>query len=134
MTFSGPIEDQLGIRSRFDAYSDATCRQDLDAYLSCWAPDGARLGQGGEAHGIDELREHWAGIWQMLAQMVFITQIGAIEVDGDTAHTRSYCLEILRLQNGGKHRLVGEYVDRLVRVDGEWLFHERRYRVLMDDV
>ncbi|MCX2929461.1 hypothetical protein ORI20_04195 [Mycobacterium sp. CVI_P3] len=49
--FSGPIEDRLGIRERFDSYSDAVTRQVLNDYLDC------------------------------LSQMAFMTQIGAIVID-----------------------------------------------------
>ena len=44
---------------------------------------------------------------------------------------RSHCLEMLRLADDNSRRLVGEYVDELVRVDGDWLFSHRHYRVAM---
>jgi len=66
-----------------------------------------------------------------IAQMAFFAQAGAIEVDGDVAAVRSQCLEFIRLADGGERRVVGEYIDRVVRVDGQWLFAERAYRVLM---
>ncbi|WIM86061.1 nuclear transport factor 2 family protein [Candidatus Mycobacterium wuenschmannii] len=128
--FSGPVEDRLGIRERFDAYSDAVTRQDLDDYLACWTDDGTRLGEGGECQGIEALRAHWHGIWKVLSQMVFITQVGAIEVDGAAATARSYCLETLRFRDSATHQLVGAYDDELRRVDGAWRFSVRRYRVL----
>jgi ketosteroid isomerase-like protein len=131
--FTGPAEDRLKIRERLDSYSDAVCRIDLDDYLACWTEDGERLGDGGECHGIEELRTHWGGIWHALERMAFLTQIGAIEVDGDRARARSYCLEILRLTNGATQRLVGTYEDELRRVDGTWLFSRRKYRVLLSE-
>ncbi|MDH6245708.1 nuclear transport factor 2 family protein [Mycobacterium sp. OTB74] len=131
--FSGPVDDRLLIRELFDRYSDAVCRGALDDYLDCWTSNPVRLGAGGECHGTDELRAHWHGIWQVLSQMVFITQIGAIEVDGDTAHTRSYCLETLQLRNGATRQLVGGYDDTLHRVDGRWLFGKRMYHIVIDE-
>ena len=131
--FSGSTEDRLKVRERFDSYSDAVCRNSLEEYLDCWTEDGVRLGDGGECHGRAELRSHWVGIWQVLSKMVFVTQIGAIEIDGDHARTRSYCLEILQFRSGATHRLVGQYEDELRRVDGEWLFSRRHYSVLVDD-
>lgn len=131
--FTGPIEDRLSIRERFDAYSDAVTRTALEDYLDCWTPDGARLGEGGEAHGTDELRAHWNGIWKVLSQMVFVTQIGAIEVDGDHASARSYCLETLRFRDGTTHQVIGTYEDHLRRAGDVWRFSERRYRVLVDN-
>jgi ketosteroid isomerase-like protein len=131
--FSGPIEDRLSIRERFDSYSDAVTRNALDDYLACWTEDGARLGDGGECTGTEELRAHWQGIWKVLSQMVFVTQIGAIEIDGDHATARSYCLETMRLRDGSTHQLIGMYEDQLRRADGTWRFSQRRYRVLVDN-
>ncbi len=130
--FSGPIEDRLGIRELFDSYSDAVTRNALDDYLACWTEDGTRLGEGGECEGIEGLRAHWDGIWKVLSQMVFVTQIGAIEVDGDHASARSYCLETMRFLDDSTHQLIGTYEDQLRRVDGRWRFSQRRYRVLVD--
>lgn len=131
--FSGPIEDRLSIRERFDSYSDAVTRQALDDYLDCWTEDGARFGDGGECQGIDALRQHWHGIWKMVSQMVFMTQVGSIVVDGATATTRSYCLESLQLRDGTTRQLIGAYDDELRRVDGVWRFSVRRYRILVGD-
>jgi len=131
--FTGPAEDRLKIRERIDSYSDAVCRKDLDDYLACWTEDAERLGDGGECHGIEELRVHWGGIWQALERMAFLTQLGAIEIDGDRARTRSYCREILRFKDGTTRRLVGIYEDELRRVDGTWLFSRRNYRVFLRD-
>lgn len=129
--FRGPAEDRLKIRELFDSYSDAVSRIAVDDYLDCWTEDGTRLGDGGEAHGTDQLRAHWDGIWKALSRMAFVTQIGAIEVDGDRAQARSYCLEILQFRNGTTQRLVGAYEDELRRVDGTWRFCERKYRVFI---
>jgi ketosteroid isomerase-like protein len=131
--FRGPIEDRLKIRELFDSYSDSVTRRALDDYLDCWTEDGTRLGDGGEARGTEQLRAHWNGVWKALSRMAFVTQIGAIEVDGDRAYARSYCLETLRFHNGATHRLVGAYEDELRRVDGTWRFRERKYRVLVGD-
>jgi ketosteroid isomerase-like protein len=132
--FSGPIEDRLSIRERFDSYSDAVTRQALDDYLYCWTDDGARFGAGGECKGIEALRHHWHGIWKMLSQMGFMTQLGSIVIDGGTATARSYCLETLRFHDDTTRRLIGTYDDDLRRVDGVWKFSTRRYRVLIDEI
>jgi ketosteroid isomerase-like protein len=130
--FSGPIEDRLTIRERFDSYSDAVTRQALDDYLDCWTEDGARFGVGGECQGIEGLRAQWDGIWKALAQMAFMTQIGSIVVDGATATARSYCLESLRFRDGTTRQVIGGYDDELRRIDGVWRFSVRRYRIIAD--
>ena len=40
MAFAGPFEDRLAIRELFDAYSDAVCNVDADAWGATWAEDG----------------------------------------------------------------------------------------------
>ena len=105
--FSGPIEDRLGIRERFDSYSDAVTRQALDDYLDCWTDDGARFGAGGDCQGIEALRQHWHGIWKMLSQMGFMTQIGSIVIDGadgDDALVLLGDLAISRRHDPSAHR------------------------------
>jgi ketosteroid isomerase-like protein len=131
MAFSGRVEDKQLIRELFEIYSDAVIRQDLDTYLACWADECRRTGAGGECEGKDELRAHWHGIFDALEQMVFFTQMASLSVDGDSAAARSYCLEILKLKDGHTRQLIGEYDDELVRVDGDWLFSHRHYRVAM---
>ena len=37
----------------------------------------------------------------------------------------------MEFRGGGTHRLIGTYDDKLRRVDGEWLFCERNYRVFL---
>jgi ketosteroid isomerase-like protein len=131
MPFSGPAEDRQLIRERFEIYSDAVTRQDLDTYLACWAEDCRRTGSGGECDGKDGLRAHWDGIFGAIEQMAFFTQMASLTVEADRASARSYCLEVLKLREEPIRRLVGEYADELVRVDGDWLFSHRHYRVAM---
>ena len=64
--------------------------------------------------------------------MVFLAQVGSIEVTGDTARVRSYCHEILRFTDGNVHKLVGQYDDEVRRVDGAWLFAHRNYQIIVE--
>ncbi|KUI18438.1 hypothetical protein AU191_04185 [Mycolicibacterium acapulense] len=131
MTFSGHAEDRQLIRERLEIYSDAVMRKDLDAYLACWTEDGRRTGSGGECRGKSELRDHWDGIFGAIEQMAFFTQMASLTVCDDRADARSYCLEVMKLRDQPDRQLVGEYVDELMRVDGNWLFAHRHYRVAM---
>jgi hypothetical protein len=63
--------------------------------------------------------------------MAFFTQLASMTVDGNRAHARSYCLEIMKLRDGSARQLVGEYDDELLRADDQWLFSVRRYKVAM---
>ena len=64
-----------------------------------------------------------------VADTTFFTQIGSIEVAGDTARTRAFCAESLLQKTGGSYELTGEYNDDLVRRHGKWFFQRRVYLV-----
>jgi ketosteroid isomerase-like protein len=133
MAFSGPPEDRILIRELINGYSDAVFRQDEVAYLACWSEDGLRIGQGMECRGKEALGQQWRQFWDILERMAFFTEIGAIEVSGDTATARVYCREIIHPKGGGLWKVVGVYRDELVRREGQWLFARRDYELLMDE-
>ena len=54
----------------------------------------------------------------------FFTQLGSIEVDGDTARASAVCQERL-IMPGGSFRLTGRNDDQLVRCSGQWLILRR---------
>lgn len=133
MAFEGSLEDRQLIRERFGAYSDATFRRDVEAWLACWTQDGVRAQGGAERRGKPALRAFWDKAWEPLERMAFFSEIGAIEVDGDRATARSYCREILALKGGGVRKVVGVYDDELVRENGAWLFARRVYQLFLDE-
>lgn len=133
MAFTGPIEDRLAIRERYDAYSDAATHGDEEAYLACWAEDGLRIGQGAEVRGKAALRTQWRQLWTMLDKMGFFAAPGAIEVSGDHATAHANCREIIRLKSGEIWKVVGRYDDELVRKNGQWVFARREYTLLLDE-
>ena len=133
MAFLGPAEDQWLIRNLIGAYSDATFRADVEAWLACFTADSVRSQNGAEVRGKPALRAMWEDVWGLLDRMAFFTEIGAIEVEGARARARCYCREILFLKRGGIRKVVGVYNDELVRQDGVWLFARRDYQLFMDE-
>ena len=61
----------------------------------------------------------------------FLSEIGWIAVDGDTARASSQAREIIRLKDGGLFKLIGRYDDYLVSKNGQWLFSRRNYQPLV---
>lgn len=133
MAFTGELTDRLLIRELYGTYADATCRQDLESYLACWHADGVRVSYGDELRGKAALRAAWREIWSSLQRMAFFSEIGAIEVDGDTATARCYCREIMERKDGKRWKVVGVYDDKLIRDGDTWIFLQRRYRVLINE-
>ena len=131
MSFTGPVEDMRIIRELHERYSDAVVRQDVQAYLDCWAADGQRTGSGGECRGHADLAAHFTGVFQALEQMAYFIQLASIAVDGSNATARSYTLEFVKPRDGLGFQVVGEYTDELTALAGGWVFSRRNYRVVM---
>src|SRR3989441_8312443 len=56
----------------------------------------------------------------------YVTNI-LTEVNGNEAHSRCFLLMTSTTKEGGtKIMIAGEYEDRLVKIDGRWLFKERK--------
>ncbi len=131
MAFEGPFEDRLLIRERMGAYSDAVFQRDKELWLANWIEDCVWLTLGQEFRGKPQLRAQWTKIWESMEKMAFFTEIGAIEVRGETANARCYCREILFLKDGRVRKVVGQYDDAMIRDNGVWLFARRSYKLLM---
>jgi uncharacterized protein (TIGR02246 family) len=130
MGFSGPIEDQLAIRTLHDSYADAVFRRDAAAWGANWAEDGRWHLMGTTVEGRDSIVALWNGAMGGFAFVAFFSQCAAIEIDGDTATGRVFTHEVLEGSDGTLSRPVGRYDDHYVKRDGRWLYQERRYTLL----
>jgi hypothetical protein len=81
--------------------------------------------------GKEQLKATWDQIFSNLGALGFFTVMGGVEVNGDTATDRAYIREVFLARDGSIEKLVGSYVDQLVRVDGAWKFARREYSVLI---
>ncbi|TCM17052.1 ketosteroid isomerase-like protein [Novosphingobium sp. PhB165] len=133
MAFAGMLEDRLAIRELYGAYSAAAMSEDRDLYLSFWAEDGVRLSRDAEACGKAAIAEQWDGIWSIVGQMGFFTEIAAITVEGTTASAQVYCREIVVLKDGRVWKLIGRYDDTLEKQAGEWRFKRRVYEIVLNE-
>jgi uncharacterized protein (TIGR02246 family) len=133
MTFDGSSEDRLAIRELYGAYSDATMRQDRSLYLSLWCEDGVRISADEELRGKPSIARHWDGVWSMVRQMGFFTEIGTISVTGETASARVFCREVILLASGRVWKVIGRYDDLLEKAEGRWRLKRREYRIILDE-
>jgi SnoaL-like protein len=127
MPFTGPLEDRLLIRELYDRYTDACWRCDGDEWLSCFAENARWTTHLFDCSGKDEMRETWDRIAADWLKVVFLSEIGSIEVSGATAKARSYTYEIIDLKSRGLVKPAARYEDSLIREDGAWLFASRTY-------
>lgn len=131
MAFTGSLEDRLAIRELHETYADAGLRGDKQDWLDCWTDDCAWTTPFGEYQGKDVLSQQWDLLWQTVDALGFFTALGAVQVDGDRAATRSHIHEIFLSKGGSVQKLVGRYDDELRREHGRWKFVRREYSVLI---
>jgi uncharacterized protein (TIGR02246 family) len=130
MAFEGPAEDRLAIRELLDAYGDAVCRHDADAWVATWAPQGRWLIRGATITGHEALRTTWVRAMAAYRFVSFAANPGAMVVAGDTAQLRVQTTEWLVPGDGPARLQHGTYEDLLVRLSGRWLFAQRSFTVL----
>ncbi|MDG2005168.1 MAG: nuclear transport factor 2 family protein [Novosphingobium sp.] len=133
MAYIGPLEDRIAIRELHETYADAGFRGDMEQWLGCFIDDCTWVTPYGEMHGKEELKATWDQIFANLGALGFFTVMGSIEVDGDNATDRAYIREVFLAKDGAIQKLVGSYVDQLVRMNGTWKFARREYSVLISE-
>lgn len=133
MKFSGPIEDRMAIQDVYNLYADASSRGCKEDWLVHWTEDAHWNSHLFNCPGKAAISAQWDTLWANFAALGFLSQIGPIEVDGDTARARSYAREIIRLKDGGLFKLIGGYEDYLRREDGEWRFYRRDYHPIVEE-
>ena len=133
MPFTGPAEDRLAIRELYGTYADASWRGDREQWVACFTADGRWSSHLFDATGHQALRETWDGLWKDWQEVAFLGEIGAIDVDHESARCRSYAREIVRLKSGGTFKLAGTYDDTLLKIAGEWKFVHRHYTLTLDE-
>lgn len=132
MPFTGPMEDRLAIRDLYDTYADAANRGDRTLWLGCFTGDANWWTHYFDVTGRDAIGTQYDQTMAAVEKAIFMTQICAIEVSGDSAHCRAVCSERLFMGAAGEMQLTGMYHDELARVDGQWLFAKRVYKVVTE--
>jgi len=120
------VADTLNIQQLYAKYSDAIMRNDAEAFGSCWSDDGYWLLLGNEYHGKEAIVESYTNAVAMSDFIMHLAISPLISIDGDKAKVRSQVQEILHFSNGGAMILLGNYNDEVHKVDGKWLFFDRR--------
>jgi len=125
------IEDWFEVHALFVRYTTALDRGDLEGVASCFVEDG-RIDSPlfGGFRGNAEIREFAERTARTSrerpAQFRHVVSNLSVRTDGDRGNATCYLLDYVTAD--GKTELLspGEYDCDLVRVDGQWLFTERR--------
>jgi uncharacterized protein (TIGR02246 family) len=114
-------------------YNWTTDAKDWERLASCFTEDGTFVGVYGSWVMRAQFEEFGARAETRanVRQTRHFISAPLIEIDGDTATAATALLVTLQTADGYSISLTGEYHDHLVRVDGQWLFRERK--VVVDE-
>ena len=141
MTEITPVEqaNRLAIRKLVDAYAHCADRRDADGQRSLFTEDTHFVvymdGQGSEPTQVLDGREALTPVFDGLngyQATVHFNGQSTIALDGDRATGECYCIaHHLFTENGERKLMIAwlRYGDTFVKVDGAWLFAERKLYV-----
>jgi ketosteroid isomerase-like protein len=132
--------DRLAIRELVEAYADCADRRDAQGQMSLFTPDAhfvvymdARDPKPSqELNSRQALAPVFADLNKYAATMHFLGQTTILTLTGDGGTGETYCMPHHLTVGGTKRRLMVaalRYYDAFVKVDGAWLFAERKLYV-----
>ena len=132
--------DRLAIRELIEAYAHCADRRDAKGQMSLFTADTHFLvymnakdpTPSMERHSREALAPVFADRKRYEATTHFVGQSTIFTLTGDRGTGETYCLAHHVTLDGGKRRLMIaslRYLDTLVKMDGVWLFAERRLYV-----
>jgi uncharacterized protein (TIGR02246 family) len=125
--------DKAAIAELIARYNYAIDHEDYQGWANTFAPDGVFHGIIGKFAVHKELDKFIASVKNLTATSPnlrhYVTNI-LPEISGNEARCTCFLLMTSTTKEGGsKIAAAGEYEDRLVKINGQWLFLERIVRV-----
>lgn len=130
--FRGPAEDRQAIAELNGTYADGVVRNDPSTWGSVWAKDAHWNLMGNEVDGREAIVGFWNQAMGGLDAVSFHCVPCMIEVTGDTATSRVQTQEIMRMKDGNTRVIGGLYEDELAKIDGQWLFTNRVFKIVAE--
>jgi hypothetical protein len=132
--------DRLAIRELVEAYAYCADRRDADGQMALFTPDthfvvymdAKNPTPSQELHGREALAPVFADLNQYQATMHFVGQSTIESLTGERATGQAYCLAHHLTVSGDRRTLMIaalRYQDSFAKLDGAWLFAERRLYV-----
>jgi len=132
--------DRLAIRELVEAYAYCADRRDAKGQMALFTADADFLvymdaknpTPSQEFHSREALAPVFADLNKYDATTHFVGQSTILTLDGRRGTGEAYCLAHHITVDGGKRRLMVaslRYLDTFVKMDGAWLFSERRLYV-----
>ena len=129
--------DRLAIRELVEAYAHCADRRDAKGQMALFTADTHFVvymnakdpNPSQELHSREALAPVFADLNQYDATMHFVGQSTILTLSGDRGTGEAYCLaHHLTVDGGGRRLMIAalRYLDTFVKMDGTWLFAERR--------
>ncbi|MFI1995882.1 nuclear transport factor 2 family protein [Actinoplanes sp. NPDC020271] len=132
--------DEAAVRDTIRRFADAAVHGDYDAFRAVWAEDarwviGGTDGQPFErrAEGVEQIVALYRTLREERDYFIQFVMPGAVDIDGDTATTRSMCHEAARGPGENYYRNNGVWTDTFRRTENGWVFTNRTYEYLWLD-
>ena len=127
------IETEIAIRRLVDQYCDGVIRRDGNIWGATWSDDAHwNLGMGREVLGKKAIVELWTtamGAFNWTIQTAEHFSLNIDEAKG-TGSGHVVVRERYERTDGERGDLLAKYIDKYVKVDGEWLFAERILEII----
>ena len=137
-----PVEaaDRLAIRELVEAYAHCADRRDAKGQMSLFTADthfvvymdAKNPNPSQELHSREALAPVFDDLNKYAATMHFVGQSTIVTLTGDRGTGEAYCLaHHLTVDGARRHLMIAtlRYYDSFVKVDGAWLFSERKLYV-----
>jgi len=132
--------DRLAIRELVEAYAHRADRRDAKGQMALFTPDTHFVvymnakdpTPSQELHSRDALAPVFADLNQYAATMHLLGQTTILTLTSDRGTAESYCMPHHLTSDGKNRRLMIaalRYMDTFVKMDGTWLFAERKLYV-----
>ena len=132
--------DRLAIRELVEAYAHCADRRDAKGQMALFTPDAHFVvfmnaedpTPSQKLHSREELAPVFADLNQYAATMHFLGQTTILTLTSDRGTGETYCMPHHLTIEGKNRRLMIaalRYMDTFVKVDGAWLFAERKLYV-----
>ena len=132
--------DRLAIRELVEAYAYCADRRDAEGQMSLFTPDTRFVvymdakdpTPSQDLHSREALAPVFADLNRYHATMHFVGQSTILSIANNRATGQAYCLAHHLTVDGDQRRLMiaaMRYLDTFAKIDGVWLFAERRLYV-----
>lgn len=118
-----------GTRRLYGLYADALWRRDTQAFAGCFAKDAVWKIAGQRLEGHAAIAAMFEKAMTKAHKVAMFTGLPVICVEGGEITARTQITEYSKLDDGTAIRTLGIYYDRLVAVEGRWLFQWHHFNL-----